>query len=148
MAIDTGFGPLSIGKDVSADIALPNGSMLRLGNITNFDRKPLSTDVNSKGIDGVNRYGNIPDGWELSFNADREDSSADDYYAQVEEDYYAGKTIRNVTVYETITEVDGSITQYRYEGCSLKYVDAGAFEADKVVKTKWQGKAARRRKIQ
>jgi hypothetical protein len=147
MGIDTGFGPLTIGKDVSADIVLPSGQVLRLGNITGFDRKPMSTDVNSKGIDGVNRFGNIPDGWDLSFNADREDSSADDYYAQVEADYYAGKVIKNVTVYETITEVNGSITQYRYEGCSLKYTDAGSFEADKVVKTKWTGKAARRTKI-
>lgn len=147
MPANTGFGTLTLGKDVSADIMLPSGRALRIGNITNFDRKPMSTDINSKGIDGYNRFSNIPDGWDLSFDADREDSGADDFYAELEAAYYAGQTIQNCTIYETITEADGSITQFKYLGCSLKYVDAGAFAADKIVKTKWSGKASIREKM-
>jgi hypothetical protein len=148
MPISTGQGVMSIGKDVAVDIVLSGGGTLRLGNVTAFDAKPKVKKLNSLGIDGVNRNGVIPEGWSLSFDVDRESRLVDDWWAAYEEGYYNGETVQNVTVLETITEADGSISQWRYEGVALHYDDAGRWKSDDFVKQKITGDAAFKRRVQ
>lgn len=149
MPIATGvaFGDMNIGKDVAVDITLTNGQTLRVGNITMFDRKPKVKKLQSLGIDGVPRNAVIPEGWILTFEADRQGPDADDWWVAYEEAYYAGATIRNVTITETITETDGSLSQYRYEGVALHFTDAGQFKSDDFVKVKFEGEASFRKKV-
>lgn len=149
MPIQTGvpLGGMTTGKDVSVDVTLANGQVLRLGNITAFDRKPKIKKLSSIGIDGYPRNAVLPEGWDLSLEVDRQDSAVDDYWAQYEADYYAGRTVRNVTITETISEVDGSISQYRYEGVALHFNDAGNFKSDSFVKMKIAGEASFRKKV-
>lgn len=148
MPINTGFGVLSTGKDVAADVVLSSGRHLILSNITGFDAKPKSKKLQSLGIDGITRSGVIPESWTLSFDLDRADSKVDDWWADYEAAYFAGDTIENCTILETITEADGSITQYRFEGVALALDDAGLWRADQFVKQKVSGEASKRVKVQ
>lgn len=147
MPIQTGFGDLTIGKDITIDIVLRTGRILRLGNVTSFDRKPVHKKINSDGIDGVPKKGVIPGGWELMLDVDREHNEAELWWDDYERRYYDGEAIQNVTVTETITEGDGSITQFRYEGVALHLDDAGAYKGDSNVKMKLKGEASFRRRI-
>ena len=148
MPVNTGFGTMSIGRDIAVDVILPSGQHMQIANITNFDRKPKNKKLESAGLDGLHRMATIPQGWTLSMDVDRMDRALDDFFTGIEEQYYNGETVQNVTVTETIQEPDGTISQFRYEGVSLHFEDAGAWKADEFVKMKLGGEASRRRKIQ
>jgi hypothetical protein len=136
----------SVGRDVSLDIIASTGP-LRFSLITGFNSKPDITDSKIKGLDGITRHVRFPDGWSGGFSIERQDSTVDDYFAQLEANYYAGLNEQPVTITETITEVSGAVTQYRYMMVLLKLDDAGSWEGDKSVKQKISFMAARRLKV-
>ena len=59
MPVNTGFGALNIGKDVVLDIVLPDNSILNVAILTGFTRKQNTKELDSKGLDGVNRLASI-----------------------------------------------------------------------------------------
>ena len=122
-------------------VTLPSGAQLQIDCITDFDRKPKQKKLESHGLDGIVRTATIPGTWTLSFSVDRNNRQLDDFFAAIEQAYYDGQTVNNVTVSEIIIEPDGSISTYRYEGVSLHFEDAGAWAADKFVKMKLGGEA-------
>lgn len=136
----------SVGKDVSLDIIGPNGP-IRFNLITNFDAKQDTSEVKVKGLDGITRPVVFYDGWSGTFSLERQDSSMDDYFAQLEAQYYAGVNQVSLTIMETITEVSGAVSQYRYTGVILKYDDAGSWSGDKTVSQKFSFMASRRLKV-
>ena len=148
MPLDTGFGTMSVGKDYAIDIVQSGGQVLRLGNVTDFDAKPNTKDLKSEGIDGIVRHAIIPGGWTVTLSIDRQDRGVDDFFAQFEADYYAGKTLRNMTITESINEADGTISQWRYVGVALKLDDNGKRKADEYVKMKMSGHCAKRLRVQ
>lgn len=148
MPVNTGYGTLSIGKDIAVVITLSTGRSLTLSVITNFTKKQDTAKLKSKGIDGIIRHANVPDGWSGSFDLDRAGSQLDDYFADLESSYYNGTTINNVTITETIAETDGSISEYRYSGAALEFADAGGAEVDKFVRQKMNWMASKREKKQ
>jgi hypothetical protein len=148
MPVNTGFGTLNIGKDVVLDITLPNNQVLQVSYITAFTAKQNTKELDSKGLDGINRLASLPDTWSGDFSIDRASSALDDYFAQVEAGYYSGGILNAVRITETIQEASGVITQYRYDGVSLSYTDAGNYQGDAYVKQKLTWKASRRIKVQ
>lgn len=66
---------------------------------------------------------------------------------QLEANYYAGINEQPATITETITEVNGQVTQYRYLNVLFKLDDAGSKAGDQTVKQKLSFVAARRTKI-
>jgi hypothetical protein len=136
----------SVGRDISLDIIGPSGP-LRFNLITGFNSKPDITDQKIKGLDGITRHVRFPDGWSGSFDIARADSTIDDYFAQLEANYYAGLNEQPITITETITEVSGAVTQYRYLQVLLKLDDAGQWQGDQAVKQKLSFVAARRVKV-
>lgn len=137
----------SIGRDLSVNIVTANGPF-RPTLITGFGSKPNNKRTSIKGLDGITRFVRHPDGWEGSIDIERQDSTVDDYFAQVEANYYAGINEASVTITETKQEPNGAITQYRYLGVMLEYADAGQWRGDDTVKIKVNFVAARRVKIQ
>lgn len=133
----------TVGRDVTLTVTTDSGP-LDLNLITNFRSKPEQTEQKTKGIDGVTRHVRFPDGWSGSFDISRTDSTVDDYFAQLEANYYAGINEQPGTITETITEVSGAVSQYRYTGVLLKLDDAGEFAGDKVVTQKLSFVASRR----
>lgn len=147
MPVASQFGTLSIGRDIAVNCTLPGGGQLQIAGITEFDRKPKQKKLESHALDGITRTATIPGTWTLSFSIDRNNREIDDFFSAVEEAYFQGQTVENVTVLETITEPDGSISQYRYEGVSLHFEDAGNWKADSYVKMKLGGEASRRVRV-
>lgn len=133
----------SVGRDISLDITGPNGPLL-FSQITSFHRKQDSTDQKIKSLDGVTRHLRFFDGWSGDFEIERQDPTIDRYFSQLEANYYQGLNELPVTITETITEVDGSISQFRYVQVLLKLEDAGTYKGDASVHMKVSFVAARR----
>jgi hypothetical protein len=133
----------SIGKDVSLVITTPRGP-LTLSGITDFSAKPIVSTLKSKDLSGITRHGYIPDGWELSFKLDRLDTTADDYWAQFEADYFAGLNQASGTVFESIREANLSVSQWQYLQFVLKLDSHGDYSADKKVEQSISGMATQK----
>ena len=114
----------SAGRDVTTTIVTSSGPV-KFSQITGFHSKPSYATGKIKKINGKTDHWRFPDGWDGGFDLERADSAADDYFAQVEADYEAGINELPGTITETITEVDGSVSQYRYNGVLLSLDDAG-----------------------
>jgi hypothetical protein len=136
----------SVGRDVTLTIVTASGP-LNLSLITGFHSRPNMAETAVKGLDGITRHVRFFDGWIGGFDVERADSTVDDYFAQIEANYYAGINEQPGTITETITEVNGAITQYRYLNVLLKYDDAGNWAGDQTVKLKLSFVAAQRQKI-
>jgi hypothetical protein len=134
----------SIGRDVSVVVTLPDGTNLSLGKVISFDAKQSTSMTTIKGIDGVIDNLRFFEGWTGSIKTERRDPTLDAYFAGLESNYYAGLSEQYCQIQQTISEPDGSISQYRYERVLLEYAEAGAFEADKSVSQTLNFKAARR----
>lgn len=138
----------NVGRDITFDIFDPNtGGIIEFKTITGFERKQETSEVKVKGIDGIVRYGYLPDGWSFSLELARAGTEIDDYFTQLENLYYGGKNVLSGQITETVTEIDGNISQYVYERVVMHLSDAGAVKGDAEVKMKIEGKASRRRKI-
>ena len=136
----------SVGRDVTLTIVTPSGP-LNLNLITGFGASPEMPDVKVKGLDGITRHARFFDGWRGKFDLERSDSTVDDYFAQLEANYYAGINEQPATITETITEPNGAVTQYRYLNVLMKLDDAGEWRGDATVKQKISFVSARRNKI-
>jgi len=136
----------SVGRDVTLTIVTASGP-LNLNLITGFHKVQQTVETKIKGLDGVTRHVRFFDGWTGGFDIERADSTVDDYFAQLESNYYAGINEQPGTLTETITEVNGSISQYRYLQVLLKYDDAGNWAGDATVKQKLSFVASQRQKI-
>lgn len=136
----------SVGRDVSVQIFGSGGSIVTFNKITAFDKKQVTSKVTVRTLKDT-QYLEIPEGWDGTISIERTDSNVDDYIATLESNYYAGVNIAAAQITETITEVNGSTTQYRYTGVMFKLDDGGAFEGDKTVKQKLSWCASKRLKV-
>jgi hypothetical protein len=136
----------SLGKDITFTVNTPTGP-LTLNGKTDYDIKPMTTDVRHKDLDGNTVYGYIPDGWKITIRLDRQDPTVDNYFAQLEAAYYAGVNLQGGTILETIQEKDGSVTQFRYTNVVLKYDDAGNWKSDTLIPISLTAMATRRIKV-
>jgi hypothetical protein len=137
----------NVGRDVTLTIVTDAGP-LRAGGLTEFRSKQDTSEKKVKLIDGRNVPLIFPEGHSGSFMYERRDSIIDDYIAQLEADYYQGINHRGATITETITEVSGQITQYRYINAVFKLTDGGAWMGDSTVKIGLDFMAEKKLKIQ
>ncbi|MBB5508156.1 hypothetical protein [Paraburkholderia atlantica] len=130
----------SVGRDITLVIQTPSGP-LSLNKITKFTAKQESTEVRVKRLDGITDRLRFFDGWSGGFEIERQDSVVDDYFAQLEANYYAGINEQPCQIYETHTEPNGMTTQYRHDGVLLTLDNAGEWMGDSTVKIslKWTG---------
>jgi hypothetical protein len=140
------FNNFSVGRDVSVDFLGPTGPV-RFNLITGFESMPDTNEVKIKGLDGIVRFLSLPDGWRGTLEVERGDSVMDDYFAQLESQYYSGLNIQALTITQTVQEPGGNVSQYRYEGVVLKLDSAGSWKGDDSVKQKISFMASRRKKI-
>lgn len=136
----------TIGRDVTPNINTPSGA-LSPSLITKFTAKPETTKKKVKGLDGRTRHLIFPDGWTGAFEVERQDSTVDDFFAAQEAGYYNGQNLLPSTITQTITEVNGSVSQYQYNGVVFSLDDAGDWAGDDTVKQKISFEAETRIKI-
>jgi hypothetical protein len=135
----------STGKDVTIVIQTANGP-LQL-ELTDFDYKPKTSTLESKNLRGKKLHAYIPDGYDLSFKVDRMNSVVDDFWAAFEAIYYAGVNQLAGTIYQTIREANGSISQWQFNGVVIKVDNLGAWAGDKKVEQSLSGMATERVKV-
>lgn len=136
----------NVGRDISIVFNAPDGPK-RFSKITRFSSKQETTEAQVKGLDGQVTNLRFFEGWSGMFDVERQNSLVDDYFAQLEDNYFQGLNEQAASIQETIQEVDGSINTYRYEGVVARLADAGDKTSDKTVKQSIEFKATRRRKV-
>ena len=70
-----------------------------------------------------------------------------DFIAANEQAYHTSGQLPVSTLYQYVTEANGSVSTYQYEGAVFKLGAAGAWRGDAAVKQKLEFFAARRRRV-
>lgn len=123
------------GRQARLDI-VANGVVLVTTTLTQFTDKQQTIDLKHRPLNGPPVHKKINDGWEGSFEIDRDGPVLDDFFSSEETQYYAGAPNADIFITKTVTEADGSISQYRHEGVMLKFDDGGVYKQDDKVSQK------------
>jgi hypothetical protein len=134
----------NVGRDLTLQIVGFDGSIEEFSLQTAYDSKQETHNIKIMGMDGTVRFLDLPAGWKGTCTYNRQDSVLDRYFARMESTYYSGINVQAATITETITEVDGSLSQFRYTGVVFKLDDAGSWQGDKEVTQKMSWSASRR----
>jgi hypothetical protein len=98
-------------------------------------------------LDGVQLGAELPKGWQGMFTLDRGSSAADDFIAAIEKAYLAGQPIGAGTLYQYVSEPDGSTSTYQFSGAVFKLASAGAYRGDAPVAQRLQFYASSRVRV-
>ncbi|MGU3387277.1 hypothetical protein ACLBYG_22395 [Methylobacterium sp. D53M] len=142
------FGTFNTGHDVQVEIVDPaTGATISIPIKTGWDKKEKTESVRSRPLNSHTIYEEDPDGWEGTFDIDRSNSNVDNWVASREATFYGGGTVRQFTILETIQEVGGGYTQWRYIGCAAKLSEGGKAERGKTMSMRLDWNAGRRIKV-
>jgi hypothetical protein len=141
-----GVNQFNIGRDYTLTINSLTGP-LNFNIFVQFDVKPQYADVKVAGIDGITRSRHLPNGHTGSLMYDRADSNVTDYFAAQEANFFAGFPPDQIVITETVTEANGSLTQYQYTQVDLWLEDAGTIQGLNKIEQKMSFYAARKVKI-
>ncbi len=141
-----GLTAFSIGRDTQLILMGPNGRV-DLSHVTGFESKQITSAVRVSRLDGTQLAAELPRGWEGSFEVERGTSALDDFISVVEQSFYSGGGAPSGTMYQYITEVDGSVSTYQFDGVVFKLASAGSWKGDSSVKQKLEFYATRKRRI-
>ncbi len=136
----------SIGLDCQLVVIGPSGQV-NLTHVTGFDSRQNTHSVRVSRMDGINLGAELPKGWEGSFEIERGSSAVDDMIAAIELGYYAGGSLGTGTLYQFISETDGSVSSYQYNNVTFKLVNAGAWKGDASVKQRLEFFASQRVRV-
>lgn len=141
-----GLTAFSIGRDTQLVVMGPNGR-LDLSHVTSFESRQITSSLRVSRIDGKQLGAELPKGWEGSFEVERGTSALDDFIASLEQGFYNGSGSQSGTMYQYITELDGSVSTYQFDGVVFKLASAGTWKGDASVKQKLEFYASRKRRI-
>jgi len=136
----------SIGRDTQLVIMGPSGR-IDLNHVTGFESRQLTAPVRVSRIDGTQLATELPKGWEGTFEVERGTSTLEDFIASLENGYYAGTPLQQSTMYQYITEADGSVSTYQFIGVVFKLASAGVWKGDASVKQKLDFFATQKQRI-
>ena len=136
----------SVGRDTQLVIMGPSGRV-DLTHVTGFESRQLTPPVRVSRLDGSQLGAELPRGWEGSFEIERGTSQADDFIAVAEQLYFNGGPVPAGTMYQYVTEVDGSTSTYEYDGVVFRLTSAGNWRGDASVKQKLDFFATRRLRV-
>ena len=138
--------PYSIGRDCALRLVW-QGARVQLDTVTGFSSQQETSVQRSDPLNSTPIEFNTPKGWRGEFMVDRADSGVDDLIASIEANFWQGGQIGSGVIYQTITETDGSTTQYEYVGVSLTLTSAGTWQAEGIVKQRLSFFASLRNKL-
>lgn len=129
-----GANSFNIGRDGSQLTVFDSlAGQVNFNGMISFDSRARTKKLESEAITGTTTFRNVPNGHEGTFEFDRQDSSVESYFAQLEANFYAQLPPPVATITQTINELDGSVSQFQYIGVQLDLSDAGAWKGlDKV----------------
>jgi hypothetical protein len=136
----------SIGRDCQLVVMGPQGRV-DLTYVTGFESRQITQSVRLDRLDGVPMGAELPKGWEGSFEVERGTSAIDDFMAVAEQAFLSQGSLPAGTVYQYVTEVDGSTSTYQYSGVVFKLANAGSWKGDAAVKQKLEFFATQRQRM-
>ena len=142
----------STGRDCQLVVIGPaggagQGKRVDLTHVTGFEARQQTHAVRIDRLDGVHLAAELPRGWDGQFELDRGSPAAEDFVAGLEQGWYASGQLAGGTLYQYITESDGSVSTYQYENAVFKMTQAGQWRGDAAVKQKLEFFASRRKRI-
>jgi len=136
----------SVGRDTQLVVIGPSGR-IDLAHVIAFDSHQITQSVRVNRLDGNQMGVELPKGWAGSFELERGDSVVDDFIANAEQGYYNGAINQTSSMYQYISETDGSMSTYQYDSVVFHLSNAGLWRGDLSVKQKLEFFASRRRRI-
>ena len=136
----------TLGRDTQLVVIGPQGRV-DLSHVTSFESRQMTQPIRVDRLDGTQLAAELPKGWEGSFELERGSSAADDFIATTEQIYYSSGQLPVSTLYQYVTEANGSTSTYQYDGAVFKLSAAGSWRGDASVKQKLDFFAARRVRV-
>ena len=81
-------------------------------------------------MDGVHLAAELPKGWDGHFELDRGNAAADDFINALEQAWHVAGELQGSTLYQYVTEPDGSVSTYQFENAVFKLTSAGQWKGD------------------
>jgi hypothetical protein len=136
----------NIGRDCQLVLIGPAGRV-DLSYVTGFESRQITHSIRVDKLDGTQISAELPRGWEGTFELERGTSAVDDFIAAAEQSYFNGDGVPFGTVYQYVTETDGSISTYQYNTVVFKLANAGNWKGDASVKQKLEFFASQRQRV-
>ena len=136
----------SVGRDTQLVVIGPSGR-IDLTHVTAFDSHQVTQSIRVNRLDGNQMGMELPKGWEGSFELERGDSVVEDFIANMEQSYFNGSMSELGSMYQYVSEVDGSTSTYQYDSVVFHLTNAGQWRGDAAVKQKLEFFASRRMRI-
>lgn len=95
-------------------------------------------------MDGITRHPKFHMGWSGSFTYQRGSPALDNYIASSERNYYEGGDQVDATITQTISELDGTKSEWQFTGCVFMLTDGGQYSGTDIVKQSVTFKAKRK----
>ena len=126
----------NVGSDCRVVVQHPMaaGGQLSLGDVTNFKAAQQTKALNYTRMDGVTKKAEYPTGWSGSFQIERTDHAVDDFICTIEQAILNSQPVVSGTIYQYVTELDGSTSTYQFTGVAFKMADAGGYTGAETVK--------------
>ncbi len=136
----------TLGRDCQLVVIGPQGRV-DLTHVTGFESRQMTQPIRIDRLDGTQLAAELPKGWEGSFDLERGNSTVDDFIATTEQAYFATGQLPTSTLYQYVTEANGSTSTYQYDGAVFKLSAAGAWRGDAAVKQRLEFFATRRKRV-
>ena len=94
-----------------------------------FESRQITHSVRVTGSTARRSAAELPKGWEGSFELERGSSAVDDFIAAAEQQYFNGSSVSPGTLYQYVTETDGSTSTYQYDNVMFRLSNAGTGRA-------------------
>lgn len=140
---------LNFGHGVRIVITSPiTGGLLTLTNITDFESKSNSEKITSKPLNSPPIFAHTPNGWSGTVTFDRVDNTLDLFFAGQEAAYWANAQTFSGQIFEYMTELNKTISQFSYDGVAMTFQDAGKKTSQAKITMKIEWEASLRKFIQ
>lgn len=136
----------SLGRDTQLVVIGPSGR-IDLTHVTSFESRQMTHPIRVDRLDGSQLAAELPKGWEGSFEVERGNSAIDDFIAAAEAQFFQNGPAKPSTLYQYVSETDGSVSTYQYDGVVFKLAAAGQWKGDQSVKQKLDFFASRRKRV-
>jgi hypothetical protein len=138
-------GGWSVGRDITLQFDIPgNNLVLTPDQIMNYQIQPMAEIKQHVPITGNNQPVLFLMGYQGKFELTRNSPVLDFYWSNVEQDYYGGVNLNAGTITETITEVNGSVSQFLVTGVVIKVDDFGTWQGEDFIKAAISFQASKR----
>lgn len=138
----------NVGRDYSYQINTAQGQLVISSNfIQSVNISPDARITKFMPISGLINPLTFHEGHMIKMEIARTDNTIDNYWAVAEAAYYAGIDLPAGSILETITEVNGTISQYILRQVQLKVDDFGEIKGNEIVVIKMSGYGSRREQL-